>query len=87
MDGGTGGIDRPIQVAPAPFHSYMGLIDPPRFVARFEIPPHPLLKLGSVALNPSPHRRVISAIRRSISNSQCYGARGNIEDTNEPRKE
>jgi hypothetical protein len=25
------------------------------------MPPHPLLKLGSVVLNPPPHRRVISA--------------------------
>jgi len=39
IDSGTGGIDGPIQVAPATLHADVGLIHAPGFVGRLEMPP------------------------------------------------
>ena len=61
IDGGAGGINRPIQIASAPFDPYIGFVDPPRFVSRLEMPSHSLFQFGSIALDPAPHGRVISA--------------------------
>src|ERR1019366_5935327 len=59
VDGGTGGIDGPIEVTPTAFHSNIRLIDPPGFVGRLEMTAQPLFQLGTVTLNPAPDRRVI----------------------------
>src|SRR5664279_4343217 len=59
VDGGTGGIDGPIQVTPTALHSNIRLIDTPGFVRRLEMTAQPLLQFGTVTLNPTPDRRVI----------------------------
>ena len=59
VDGGTGGIDGPIEVTPTAFHSNIRLIDPPGFVGRLEMTAQPLFQFGTVTLNPTPDRRVI----------------------------
>jgi hypothetical protein len=61
VDGGTCGIDGPIEVTPTPPHSNIGFIDTPGFVGRLEMTEQPLFQFGSVALNPTPDRRVIRA--------------------------
>src|SRR5579862_1721634 len=59
VDGGTGGIDGPIEVTPTALHSNIRLIDSPGFVGRFEMTVQPLFQFGTVTLNPTPDRRVI----------------------------
>jgi hypothetical protein len=43
IDGGTCGIDRPAQVAPAAFYPKVGFIDPLRLVGRLQLPAQSLL--------------------------------------------
>src|SRR5208337_1325669 len=59
VDGGTGGIDGPIEVTPTAPHSNIRLIDTPGFVGRFEMTAQPLFQFGTVTLHPTPDRRVI----------------------------
>jgi hypothetical protein len=59
VDGGTRGIDGPIQVAPSALHSNIRLIDTPGFVGRLEMTAQPLFQFGTVTLHPTPDRRVI----------------------------
>ena len=59
VDGGSRGIDGPIEVTPTALHPNVGFIDTPGFVGRLEMTAHPLLELRPVALNPSPHRGVV----------------------------
>ena len=61
IDGGTGRINRSIQVAPAPLDSNVGFVDPPGFVGGLEMPSHPLLDFGTIALYPTPDRRMIGS--------------------------
>src|SRR5208282_4741774 len=69
VDGGTGGIDAPIEVTPTAFHSNIRLIDPPGFVGRLEMTAQPRFQFGTVTLNPTPDRRVSASRPRSASNS------------------
>ena len=59
VDSGTGGIDGPVEVTPSTLHSNIGLIDPPGFVGRLELPAESLFQFGVVTLNPTPDGRVI----------------------------
>ena len=59
VDGGTGGIDGPVEVTPSALYSNIGFIDTPGFVGRLEMTAQPLFQFGSVTLNPTPDRRVI----------------------------
>ena len=59
VDGGTGGIDGPIEVTPTALHSNIRLIDTPGFVRRLEMTAQPLFQFGTVTLHPTPDRRVI----------------------------
>ena len=59
VDGGTRGIDGPIEVTPSALHSNIGLIDAPGFVGRLKMAAQPLLQFGTVTLNPTPDRCVI----------------------------
>jgi hypothetical protein len=59
VDGRPGGIDGPIKVTPAALHANIGLIDPPGFVGRLELPAPPLFQFRTVTLHPTPDRRVI----------------------------
>jgi hypothetical protein len=43
VNGGAGGIDRTIQVPPAPTLANVGFIDPPRAVGSFQFPPTSLV--------------------------------------------
>src|SRR5271155_4102557 len=59
VDGGTGGIDGPIEVTPSALHSNIRLIDSPGLVGRLEMTAQPLFQFGTVTLNPTPDGRVI----------------------------
>src|SRR5215831_623663 len=59
VDGGTGGINGPIEVTPTALHANIGLIDPPGFVRWLEMTAQPLFQFGTVTLHPAPDRRVI----------------------------
>ena len=59
VDGGTSGIDGPIEVTPAALHSNIRLVNTPGFVGRFEMATQPLFQFGTVTLYPTPDRRVI----------------------------
>src|ERR1035437_5713977 len=59
IDGGTLGIDGPIQVAPATLHAHVGFVDSPRLVCRLEMLSQSLLQLRAVILHPAPDRCVI----------------------------
>src|SRR6202158_3990873 len=59
VDGGTRGIDGPIQVTPTALYSNIGFIDTPGFVGRLEMTAQPLFQFRTVTLNPTPDRRVI----------------------------
>ena len=50
VDGGTRGIDGPIEVTPTALHSDICLINAPGFVGRLEMPAQPLFQLGTVTL-------------------------------------
>ena len=56
---GAGGIDGPIQIAPAALHSNVGLVHPPGFVGRLKMTPQPLFQFGATTLHPTPDGRVI----------------------------
>jgi hypothetical protein len=59
VDGGSPGIDGPVQVAPATLHADVGFAHSPRLVCRLEMPSQSLLKLGAVILHPAPDRYVV----------------------------
>src|ERR1700720_1978032 len=59
INGGTGRIDGPIQVAPAALHANVGLVHAPGFVGRLEMPPDALLQFWTVPLHPAPHGRMV----------------------------
>src|SRR5271169_6780772 len=59
IDGGTRGIDGPIQVAPATLHANVGFVHSPGLVGRLEMPSQSLLQLRAVILHPAPDRCVI----------------------------
>src|SRR5713101_787146 len=56
---GSGGIDGPIQVAPAVLHSNVGLVHAPGFVGWLQVPPYPLLQFGTITLYPTPNGGVV----------------------------
>jgi len=56
---GAGGIDGPIQIAPAALYSNIGLLHAPGLVGRLEMPPDALLQFWTVPLHPAPHRRMV----------------------------
>src|ERR1039457_2232432 len=59
IDGGSPGIDGPVQVAPATLHADVGFVDSPRLVCRLEMLSQSLLQLRAVILHPAPDRCVI----------------------------
>src|ERR1700682_2833136 len=59
VDSGTGGIDGAVEVTPTALHSNIGLIDAPGFVGRLKMTAQPLIRFGTVTLNPTPDGRVI----------------------------
>src|ERR1700681_3869420 len=59
INGGTGRIDGPIQVAPAARHANVGLVHTPGFVSRLEIAPDALLQFWTAPLDPAPHGRMV----------------------------
>src|SRR3954447_6142159 len=52
-------VDRPIQVGPAALNFHIGLVDPPRAVARPQMRADPLLDLWRVGLDPAKDRRMV----------------------------
>ena len=56
VDGGTCGIDGPIEVTPSALHSNIGFIDAPGFVGRLEMAAQPLFQFGTVTL---PQRQIV----------------------------
>ena len=87
INGGTGGIDGPIQITPAPLHSNVGLIDAPGLVGRLEMTAQPLFQFGTVALNPAPDCRMVRLQAALSATLQHRGARASTEDTSARRKE
>src|ERR1022692_4672397 len=59
VDGGTGGIDGPVEVTPTALDSNICLIDTPGFVGRLKMTAQSLFQFGTVSLHPTPDRRVI----------------------------
>src|SRR5664280_3337240 len=59
IDGGTLGIDGPVQIAPATLHTDVGFVHSPRLVCRLEMLSQSLLQLRAVILHPAPDRGVI----------------------------
>src|ERR1022692_3361410 len=59
IDGGSPGIDGPIQIAPPTLHTDVGFVDSARLVCRLEMPSQSLLQLRAVILHPAPDRGVI----------------------------
>src|ERR1700675_3500753 len=59
VDGGTGGIDCPVEVTPTALDSNICLINAPGFVGRLKMTPQSLFQFGTVTLHPTPDRRVI----------------------------
>ena len=53
VDGGTGGIDGPVEVTPSALYANIRLIDTPGFVGRLEMPAQPLCQFGAATLNPT----------------------------------
>ena len=53
IDGGTLGIDGPIQVASASLHANVGFVHPPRLVCRLEMLSQSLLQLRAGILHPA----------------------------------
>ena len=56
---GPGGIDGPVQVAPATLNSNVSLVHAPGLVSRLKMAPEPLLEFGRIALYPAPHGGMI----------------------------
>src|ERR1019366_3540156 len=59
INGGSPGIDGPVQVAPATLHTDVGFVDSPRLVCRLEMLSQSLLQFRAVILHPAPDRGVI----------------------------
>jgi hypothetical protein len=59
VDGGTCGIDGPIEVTPSALYSNIRLVDTLGFVVRLEMTAQPLFQFRAVMLDPTPDRRVI----------------------------
>jgi uncharacterized protein YjbI with pentapeptide repeats len=59
VDGLPRPVDGPVEVAPLPADSHVGLVDVPRPAARPQVPPRPLLELGREALDPTIERDVV----------------------------
>src|ERR1700675_2424056 len=59
VDGGTGGIDCPVEVTPTALDSNICLINAPGSVGRLKMTPQSLFEFGTVSLHPAPDRRVI----------------------------
>ena len=60
VDGGSGLVDRTVQIGPLALHLYVGLVDPPARRARAApLPAQPLLDLGRIPLNPAVDRRMV----------------------------
>jgi hypothetical protein len=55
----TAAVDRPIEVGPAALHLHIGLVDPPRAIARTQVWTDPLLQFRRISLDPAEDRGVI----------------------------
>src|ERR1700675_1365473 len=60
VDGGTGGIDCPVEVTPTALDSNICLISAPGFVGRLKMTPQSLFQFGTVTLRPTPDRRGVA---------------------------
>ena len=59
VEGGAGGIHRPIKVTPLAFHPDVRLVHAPAVIGGLQVRPSTPLQLGRVSLDPSPYRHVI----------------------------
>jgi len=59
INGGTGRIDGPIQVAPAALHANVGFVHAPGFVGQLEMSPDALVQFWTVPLHPAPNGRIV----------------------------
>src|SRR5208282_4803656 len=59
VEGGAGGIHRPVKVTPLAFHPDVGLVHPPTVAGRFEPRVQTSFHFRGVTMYPSPHRDVI----------------------------
>src|SRR5208282_5035122 len=59
VEGGAGGIHRPVKVTPLAFHPDVGLVHPPTVAGRFAPRVQTSFHFRGVTMYPSPHRDVI----------------------------
>ena len=69
IDGGTGGVNRAIQITSEPLHPNIRLVNAPGLVGRFEMIPHASLQLSGRIVEPNARRCVIGATKPRSSRS------------------